>query len=166
MKYRDELCNSGYLHGIIESKFSQSEDVFADMKAMCGRYEPGRYMSWQCYHGIGHGAMFYTSNDLPRSLEMCDGFEDEFERSSCANGVFMENFNTEQRPTSPSTWRRAIPSTPARNRPSATGRTAISTPPPIFSTPKGTTTPLPSSGVRARRPASRRRAPTGSGARP
>jgi hypothetical protein len=53
-------------------------------------------MSWQCYHGIGHGAMFYTSNDLPRSLEMCDGFEDEFGRSSCANGVFMENFNTEQ----------------------------------------------------------------------
>ena len=97
MKYRDELCNSGYLHGIIESKFSQSEDVFADMKTMCGRYEPGRYMSWQCYHGIGHGAMFYTSNDLPRSLEMCDGFEDEFGRSSCANGVFMENFNTEQK---------------------------------------------------------------------
>jgi hypothetical protein len=97
MKYRDDLCNSGYLHGIIESKFSQSEDVFADMKAMCGRYEPGRYMSWQCYHGIGHGAMFYTSNDLPRSLEMCDGFEDVFGRSSCANGVFMENFNTEQK---------------------------------------------------------------------
>jgi hypothetical protein len=28
---------------------------------------------------------------------MCDGFEDEFGRSSCANGVFMENFNTEQK---------------------------------------------------------------------
>jgi plastocyanin len=97
MKYRDELCNSGYLHGIIESKFSQSEDVFADMETMCDRYEPGSYMSWQCYHGIGHGAMFYTSNDLPRSLEMCDGFESDFGRSSCANGVFMENFNTEQK---------------------------------------------------------------------
>jgi plastocyanin len=97
MKYRDELCNSGYLHGIIESKFSQSEDVFADMETMCDRYEPGSYMSWQCYHGIGHGAMFYTSNDLPRSLEMCDGFESAFGRSSCANGVFMENFNTEQK---------------------------------------------------------------------
>ncbi|MDP9478057.1 MAG: cupredoxin domain-containing protein, partial [Actinomycetota bacterium] len=26
MKYRDEVCNSGYLHGIIETKFSESED--------------------------------------------------------------------------------------------------------------------------------------------
>ncbi|MDF2702257.1 MAG: hypothetical protein K0S10_1201 [Rubrobacteraceae bacterium] len=97
MKYRDELCNSGYLHGIIESKFSQSEDVFADMETMCDRYEHGSYMSWQCYHGIGHGAMFYTSYDLPRSLEMCDGFESDFGRSSCANGVFMENFNADQK---------------------------------------------------------------------
>jgi plastocyanin len=97
MKYRDELCNSGYLHGIIESKFSQSEDVFADMKTMCAQYEQGGYMSWQCYHGIGHGAMFYTANDLPRSLEMCDGYENDFGRSSCTNGVFMENFNTEQK---------------------------------------------------------------------
>ncbi len=97
MKYRDELCNSGYLHGIIESKFSESRDVFADMNTMCDKYEQGSYTSWQCYHGIGHGAMFYTANDLPRSLEMCDGHDYEFGRRSCANGVFMENFNTEQK---------------------------------------------------------------------
>ncbi len=97
MKHRDELCNSGYLHGIIESHFSQSEDVFAEMKTMCDRHKQRSYMSWQCYHGLGHGVMFYTANDLPRSLEMCEGFESDFGSSSCVNGVFMENFNTEQK---------------------------------------------------------------------
>jgi hypothetical protein len=97
MKYQDEVCNSGYLHGVIESRFSESDDVFADMKTMCDRYRTGSYMSWQCYHGIGHGLMFYTSNDLPRSLEMCDGFDTGFARSSCVNGVFMENFNSDQK---------------------------------------------------------------------
>jgi plastocyanin len=97
MKYQDEVCNSGYLHGIIESRFEESDDVFADMKTMCDPYPQGSYMSWQCYHGIGHGVMFYTANDLPRSLEMCDGFGSGFGRSNCANGVFMENFNADQK---------------------------------------------------------------------
>jgi plastocyanin len=97
MKYQDEVCNSGYLHGIIESHFEQSDDVFADMKTMCDPYPQGSYMSWQCYHGLGHGVMFYTANDLPRSLEMCDGFDSAFGRSNCANGVFMENFNADQK---------------------------------------------------------------------
>jgi plastocyanin len=109
MEYRDELCNSGYLHGIIESKFSQSEDVFADMKSMCAPYPQGSYLSWQCYHGIGHGAMFYTANDLPRSLKMCDGYESDFGRSSCANGVFMENFNTEQKDHVSKYWKESDP---------------------------------------------------------
>ena len=97
MKYQDEVCNSGYLHGVIESRLSESDDVFAAMKTLCGRYEPGSYPGWQCYHGLGHGVMFYTGNDLPRSLEMCDGFESALGRSNCANGVFMENFNTDQK---------------------------------------------------------------------
>jgi plastocyanin len=97
MKYQDEVCNSGYLHGIIESRFSESDDVFADMKSMCDQYRLGSYMSWQCYHGIGHGLMFYTANDLPRSLKMCESFDTDFGRSNCANGVFMENFNADQK---------------------------------------------------------------------
>jgi plastocyanin len=97
MKYRDEVCNSGYLHGIIETKFSESEDVFSDMKTMCDGYREGGFLSWQCNHGLGHGVMFYTANDLPRSLEMCDRLGEPFASSNCANGVFMENFNADQK---------------------------------------------------------------------
>jgi plastocyanin len=97
MKYQDEVCNSGYLHGIIEERFSRSDDVFADMKTMCDPYRSRSFLGWQCYHGLGHGAMYYTANDLPRSLEMCDAFRGSFGRSSCANGVFMENFAADQK---------------------------------------------------------------------
>jgi plastocyanin len=97
MKYRDEVCNSGYLHGIIETKFSVSEDVFAEMQTMCDGYREGGFLSWQCNHGLGHGVMFYAANDLPRSLEMCDRLGDPFASSNCANGVFMENFNADQK---------------------------------------------------------------------
>ena len=95
MTYQDEVCNSGYVHGVIEERFAQSDDVVADMKTMCDRYEPGGYLAWQCYHGIGHGVMYYTSNKLPQALDMCDAFEDDFGGSSCYNGVFMENFGAD-----------------------------------------------------------------------
>ena len=97
MKYQDEICNAGYLHGVIESRLSQSTDIFADMRTMCEEYPPGRLLSGDCYHGLGHGVMFYTANDLPRSLEMCDSFESSFGRSNCIAGVFMENFNADQK---------------------------------------------------------------------
>lgn len=97
MKYRDEVCNSGYLHGIIETKFSESKDVFSEMQTMCDGYRAGGFLSWQCNHGLGHGVMFYTANDLPRSLEMCDALGNSFASSNCANGVFMENFNADQK---------------------------------------------------------------------
>ena len=95
MKYQDEVCNSGYVHGVIEERFARSDDVLADMKTMCDRYEPGGYLAWQCYHGIGHGVMYYTSNRLPEALEMCDAFDEDFGSSSCYNGVFMENFGAD-----------------------------------------------------------------------
>ncbi len=93
MQYRDEVCNSGYIHGVIESYFSSSTDILSSMKTVCASYPTGKYISWECFHGIGHGLMFYTSNDLPKALSYCDTYTDAFARSSCANGAFMENVN-------------------------------------------------------------------------
>lgn len=97
VNYQDEICNSGYLHGVIESYFSTNSDVFVEMKTVCNPYPPEKFQSWECYHGIGHGVMYYTANDLPRSLAMCDSLESDFAQATCANGVFMENFNTDQK---------------------------------------------------------------------
>ena len=97
MKYQDEVCNSGYLHGVIEAHFTGSADIFTAKETICTQYRPGSFLSWECYHGVGHGFMYYTANDLPQSLGWCDSYEDDFVRSSCTNGVFMENFNTDQK---------------------------------------------------------------------
>ncbi len=103
MQYQDEICNSGYLHGIIEAYFSEHGDIEHAMQSVCALYAPGKYLSWECYHGVGHGLMYYTKNDLPKSLALCSNYTDSFARSSCVNGIFMENFNTDQK-LHPSTY--------------------------------------------------------------
>ncbi len=95
MQYQDEICNSGYLHGVIESHFLASDDVFAAMKTVCTD-SATTYAGWECYHGVGHGLMYYTENDLPKALSFCDQYAELEASNSCANGVFMENFNTDR----------------------------------------------------------------------
>ena len=97
IRYQNEICNSGYLHGVIESYFLRRENLFDSLGTVCSDYPEGKFLSWQCYHGIGHGLMYYTTNDLPKSLAMCGNLPSKFGNLSCANGVFMENFNTDQK---------------------------------------------------------------------
>lgn len=97
LKYQDEICNSGYLHGVIESHFSNSADIFSSLKNVCEGYSVDRYIGWECYHGVGHGLMYYTSNDLPRSLNLCESLNGKAKLLACVNGIFMENFNTDQK---------------------------------------------------------------------
>lgn len=89
MKYQNDICGSGYLHGIIEEKFAESADIVGDMQTIC---EPQKERS--CYHGVGHGLMFFTDNDLPKSIELCENYETNEAKVGCAEGVFMENFNS------------------------------------------------------------------------
>lgn len=96
-QYEMQICNSGYLHGVIEAHFAAVPDVLSAMQEICAPYPEGKYLSWECYHGAGHGLMFYTDNDLPKSLALCNRYESEFARATCANGVFMENFSTDQK---------------------------------------------------------------------
>ena len=95
MTFQDEVCNSGYLHGVIESHFSEHTDNMAAIRTVCEAYAPGSYIEWQCQHGVGHGLMYYTANDLLDSLAICDSSATESARENCANGVFMENFNSD-----------------------------------------------------------------------
>lgn len=97
MKYQDEICNSGYMHGIIEEYFSTSKDIFASLKNVCSQYRAESFIGWECFHGVGHGVMYYTSNNLPKSVELCESFKDKSKILFCVNGVFMENFATDQK---------------------------------------------------------------------
>jgi hypothetical protein len=46
---------------------------------------------YNCVHGLGHGLMALTENELFDSLKLCDNLTGQWEKSSCYGGVFMEN---------------------------------------------------------------------------
>lgn len=95
MSFQDDVCNSGYVHGVIESLFMTSKDADAVAADTCAAAKKGSYRQWSCWHGIGHGHMTATSNDLPEVLSRCGAYDDAFARTACVNGAFMENFNTD-----------------------------------------------------------------------
>jgi hypothetical protein len=88
--YQDTVCNSGYTHGVLESYFASLDDITSDVGRVCDSSKTDFHM-WQCFHGIGHGFMFFTNNDLPTSLAYCGDFSTK-KADACANGVLMENF--------------------------------------------------------------------------
>lgn len=90
--YLDEVCNTGYMHGVIEKEFAASKDIYKDMATICDGHDEGR-----CFHGVGHGVMFLTENDLPKSLSMCETYPKLSSQLYCSEGVFMENFNVDQK---------------------------------------------------------------------
>jgi hypothetical protein len=50
------------------------------------------FVAYQCVHGLGHGLMLYSGNDLPFALKVCDELETGWDQTSCTGGVFMQNF--------------------------------------------------------------------------
>ena len=93
----DSACWSGYYHGVIESvmyKIGSSDIDFETLEGICQSLANRKRYSfdhYNCVHGIGHGAMYINDNELFVSLSLCDKLEDNWDRSSCWGGVFMEN---------------------------------------------------------------------------
>ncbi|HSW87817.1 MAG TPA: hypothetical protein VLG12_01520 [Candidatus Saccharimonadales bacterium] len=95
MEYRDEVCVGGYIHGVIEGYFASSKPNFSNMYKACSKYTNNSYMRWDCFHGMGHGLMLYTSNNVPESLVGCNIIKNQFDQTACYNGTYMENFNAD-----------------------------------------------------------------------
>jgi len=101
-KYGDAFCWSGYYHGVMEKilsqkpLFNESEKINSICENIPGR-ERYSFDYYNCVHGLGHGFMYITDNELFESLETCDKFDGWWERESCYGGVFMENVNTNLR---------------------------------------------------------------------
>lgn len=98
MRYQDEVCASGYLHGVMEAYFdSQKESVSTVLKTVCSDPSVPAYLSGNCYHAIGHGLMYYSANNLPKSLSLCLQLGVGNPQKRCTEGVYMENFNTDRK---------------------------------------------------------------------
>ena len=91
-------CTSGYYHGILERAFlgvDQSK-LGAAARKFCSSDEVRKsdFIAYQCVHGLGHGLMIYSNDDLPWSLRTCHKLLTDFDRVSCTGGVFMQNLDT------------------------------------------------------------------------
>jgi hypothetical protein len=114
----DQTCHSGCYHGSVE-RFLRGDDLYsqvdkhpsaAELKQKaalaCDPNIPLR-LRFQCLHGLGHALLFFSRYQLQASLDACDALPDDWSRSSCYGGVFMENvFNVtpESRDLSPTDY--------------------------------------------------------------
>jgi hypothetical protein len=94
VQYQDDICGSGYLHGVVESRFASVKDIYAEMGTICDAYIAIN-QGGKCLHGVGHGLMRVTNNNLPRSIQLCDTYSLDIFKIRCSEGVFMENFGTD-----------------------------------------------------------------------
>jgi mono/diheme cytochrome c family protein len=91
-------CNSGYYHGVIELSISGKprSQIVPIVRKLCTNpsVTKNTFLLYQCVHGLGHGLMIYSGDDLPYSLHVCDQLTTSFAREACPGGVFMQNLDT------------------------------------------------------------------------
>jgi hypothetical protein len=101
-------CWSGYYHGVIERAFGgvPRSRVTQIASRLCTGKEINRtyFLLYQCVHGLGHGLMIYSLNDLPYSLHVCDQLATAWGQTSCTGGVFMQNFLPGPMQIAPTKW--------------------------------------------------------------
>jgi len=92
----DSFCWSGYYHGVMEGiigkvgKFAVVEKLDSICSGIPGKTTYS-FDYYNCVHGLGHGLMALTFNELFDSLKICDNLQGLWEKQSCYGGVFMEN---------------------------------------------------------------------------
>jgi cytochrome c553 len=91
-------CNSGYYHGVLQLALAglPRNVVVKKSQHLCDApaVNTDDFLLYQCVHGLGHGLMIYSGDDLPWSLQTCHKLLTSFDRISCTGGVFMQNLDT------------------------------------------------------------------------
>ncbi|GAA4880510.1 hypothetical protein [Kitasatospora terrestris] len=87
ISFPHETCAAGYLHGAVEEMLANSKDPQGDILKLCAPANKG-----PCIHGVGHGIMFVTKQDIPQARELCKKFPTQHQQVTCSEGVFMQLF--------------------------------------------------------------------------
>lgn len=95
-KFGDPFCWSGYYHGVMEQIIDDvgMNKIAGELNTICNGIagkETYSFDYYNCVHGLGHGLMAITNNELFESLDICDNLSGQWEKLSCYGGVFMEN---------------------------------------------------------------------------
>ncbi|MFD0329541.1 hypothetical protein ACFQZC_18555 [Streptacidiphilus monticola] len=89
--YRNDVCGSGYLHGIVEEKLASSPNPVTAVTTLCAPEQTA-----SCIHGIGHGAMFVSHLDVSGAEALCDRFPQVYQAVACSEGIFMQLFEPDE----------------------------------------------------------------------
>ena len=98
----DGFCWSGYYHGVMEAVIADIGYVNLNdnLNGICSDIAKERKYSfdhYNCVHGLGHGIMAVSQNELFESLKMCDILKEHWDAASCWSGAFMENIMIDNR---------------------------------------------------------------------
>lgn len=93
----DASCHSGFYHGGMEAFLAGegTTGLAEKIKNLCSVFATS-FGNFECLHGVGHGVMAYEDYDMQEALGVCDELGDQFSKTSCYGGVFMENIVTGQ----------------------------------------------------------------------
>ena len=96
------ICGSGFYHGIVMYALRAArtpQGLVAKVRSLCSDTTvlTTTFLRYQCIHGLGHGLMIFSGDNLPWALTMCDKLADTWSQQSCSGGVFMQNFNPPSR---------------------------------------------------------------------
>ncbi len=98
----DAICWSGYYHGVVEryAQIKGRDKFISEADTLCAKIsDKTRYGFdyYNCVHGLGHGVMAITRNNLFDALSLCKNLTGDWEKHSCYGGVFMENVMVDNR---------------------------------------------------------------------
>ncbi|MFI9270908.1 hypothetical protein ACIGXM_09390 [Kitasatospora sp. NPDC052896] len=91
LSFPHDTCAEGYLHGAVEEMLAASTDPGKDLLTLC---QPK--MAGPCVHGVGHGTMFVTKQNVPAARDLCNKFTTETRRIECSEGLFMQLFGPDE----------------------------------------------------------------------
>lgn len=100
-KNGSSICMSGFYHGVMEGIFSKYGETYLgrdSIDTICRDFRGSGEETLDfvnCTHGMGHGILDVTHDDLFRSLDICSLLNASTERERCYGGVFMENIVTD-----------------------------------------------------------------------
>ncbi|OGG52548.1 hypothetical protein A2851_01540 [Candidatus Kaiserbacteria bacterium RIFCSPHIGHO2_01_FULL_53_29] len=94
--YGDGFCWSGYYHGVLESFVGKIGlgNLTSRLNDVCTSVKDQKsygFDYYNCVHGLGHGIMAITNDELFTSLGYCDTLNGGWEQESCGSGAYMEN---------------------------------------------------------------------------
>lgn len=88
----DAGCLNGYYHGVVEAAVHHAASQGPlEIAGMCTELRGDGPAYDACVHGLGHGLMHVSGDDVMESRQKCATLPDDYARQRCVGGVYMEN---------------------------------------------------------------------------